>query len=506
MAETVVVGSGTVPTGTGTAGMKTQAGGQATTVSNAANATGGEGPGQFIEADIDDELFRFSQDDTPLMNLMLKAKKVPVDSPIVQHYMIDEQRCNITAAKKMPASTGFTTILQLSAEDQSLPQEYDTIIVRNVDGYDSKGVKTPGKDLMLFVTGTDDASGCPIVRAMNGPKTNPNDQYGKVPEIPAGTKMTILANALYETQKEVAPDLIVPQPTEIFLQKRGMNQVVSDYFDAQKKRIPFTQAIIAEQQIKNFKMEGNRTLWVGRNGRVQVKTKLGWQNVWTTEGVRWQFKKELQHTGKWTVEEFIGLAKMFYTGEDVPKTAIALCGKNFLENVQCIDYSKHPEIQISVKTNTIGWSVTNIHTVFGDIELKREPTLDTLGYSNSCALLGEDRLVHYVYKNESSFNEQVEGEEAKRSGVLVWDGLGLKGSCHIWVDGEGEGSNTGSTNFVLWKETTAPDVSGLNGSDSPVYYLLEDVPAIASGAKKGELWYYSGKESSWKEYTGVIKG
>lgn len=506
MAETVVVGGGTVPTGTGTAGMNTQASGQATTVSNAAGATGGEGPGQFIEADIDDELFRFSQDDTPLMNLMLKAKKVPVDSPIVQHFMIDEQRCNITAVKKMAASTGYTTILQLSAEDQSLPQEYDTIIVRNVDGYDSKGVKTPGKDLMLFVTGTDDASGNPVVRAMNGPKTNPTDQYSKVPEIPAGTKMTILANALYETQKEVAPDLIVPQPTEIFLQKRGMNQVVSDYFDAQKKRIPFTQAIIAEQQIKNFKMEGNRTLWISRNGRVQVKTKLGWQNVWTTEGVRWQFKKELQHTGKWTVEEFIGLAKMFYTGEDVPKTAIALCGKNFLENVQCIDYSKHPEIQISVKTNSIGWSVTNIHTVFGDIELKREPTLDTLGYSNSCALLGENRLVHYVYKNESSFNENVVGEEAKRSGVLVWDGLGLKGSCHIWVDGEGEGSNADSTNFVLWKETTAPDVSDLNGSDSPVYYLLEDVPAIASGAKKGELWYYSGKDSKWKEYTGVIKG
>lgn len=498
---TVQIATPTAQTSPGSAGGQTQVPGAATTMSNAAAATGGIAPGNFVEPDIDDELFKFSSDDTPLMNLMLKAKKVNVDSPEVEHYMIDEPRSSVTTSAKLEAATGMTCLLPLPAEDQRLPQDHTTLRVRGVDGYAPDGkTKTAGKDLMLFVVGKDKASGNPIVTACNGVKSQPSDAYSKVPEIPAGTTIDILANALYETQKKVAPDLIVPQPTTVYLQKRGMNQVVSDYFDKQKKRIPFSQALIAEQAIANFKRKGNRSLWVGIATKFMVDTQLGEQYVYTTEGIRWQFKKELQHNGKWVIEQLIGLAKMFYTGEDVPPTAIGLCGKNFLENIQCIDFSKHPEIQVSVKTNSIGWQVTNIHTVFGDIELKREPTLDRLGYSNSAALLGENRLVHYVYKSEKSFEEDVEGEEAKRNGVLIWDGLGLKGTCHIWVDGEGEGANAGSTTFVMWDGTAAPSTTP--NTKSPVYYLMHDVPEIAAGAKAGELWYFDGK--AWKEYVGEL--
>ncbi len=504
MAEEVKVGVNATEPVPGTAGVESHVPGTPTTVSSVADATGGIGAGNLVQPDIDEELFRFNSDDTPLMNLMLKAKKVNVNSPEVDHYQIDEPRAVLTLAQGITKSDSDTAVLELSPEDKNIPQAYMTLLVKGTNGYDEKGVETPGKDLLLFVAGKN-AEGKPIVRACNGYKKE-GEQLTKVPTIPAGSKLVILSNALYETQKEVAPDLIIPQPTTIYLQKRGMNQVVSDYFAAQKKRIPFSQAIIAEQAIANFKTKGNRTLWAGRKSKFQVETKLGYQWVYTTEGVRWQFKKELQHTGKWTVEKLIGLAKMFFTGEDVPKVAIALCGKNFLEGIQCIDYSKHPEIQISVKTNSIGWAVTNIHTVFGDIELKREPTLDRLGYSNSCALLGEGRLVHYVYSTEHKFEEDVEGEEAKRSGIIVWDGLGLKGSCHIWVDGEGETSNSGSTNFVMYDGTTAPVVTDFetNQTNSPVYYLLQDVSAIANGAKAGELWYYDGKAKVWKEYESEI--
>lgn len=489
--------------GKGTAGLSTQVGGQPTTVGAASTATGGIAPGQFVETDIDEELFKFNSDDTPLMQLMLKAKRVNADSPIVEHYMIDEAKSSVNTESALTAGTALQAVLPLKGEDQPLVHTYDTLRVRGVDGYDATGAKTPGKDLMLWVVGKDTTTGNPVVRAVNGTKDSADDMYSKVPAIPAGTTIDLLGNALYETQKVVPPDLVIPKPTLIQLQKRGMNSIVSDYFDAQKKRIPFTRAIIAEAAINNFKRKGNRTLWVSRSGQFMVETeKVGTQMVYTTEGVRWQFKKELQHSGKWTYEELIGLAKMFFTGEDVPNTCIALSGKNALENIQCIDFTKHPEVQISVQTNKLGWKVTNIHTVFGDIQFKREPTLDRLGYSNSIALLGEDRLVHYVYqsKQDSQFNENIEGEEAKRNGVITWDGLGLKGTCHIWVDGEGEGSNSDSTVFVMWNSTDAPTTT--SGTVSPVYYLLQDCTGIGANAKLGELWYYDG--SAWREYTGEL--
>lgn len=473
--------------------------GQPSSVSGLANATGGVNAGNLIESDVDLQLFRFNTDDTPLMNLMLRAKKVKVNSPEVDHYMIDEPKSTLTVVADF-AGGRTQTVLSLANGEQNLPRQYTTLLVKGVDGYDRDGkTPTPGKSLMLFVTGHDANSGNPIVKAVNGSKNSPDEEVSAIPAIPAGTKVVMLANSLYETQKEVDPDIIVPQPTRVFLQKRGMNQVVSDYFDSQRKRIPFAKAVVAEQAIANFKVRGNRTLWAGRAGKFQINVpNMGMQYVYTTEGLRWQFKRELQHSGRWSVEKIIALAKMFFTGEDVPKTALLLAGKDLLEQIQCIDYSKHPEIQISTKVNSVGWTVTNFHTVFGDIEIKREPTLDRLGWSRSGALIGEDRLVHYVYSAEHSFEDRVEGHEASRNGILIWDAIALKGSCHIWIDGEGETASEGNECLMLWDSPEAPK----DNAAGMIYYLVSDCLGISPLAKSGSMWTRDGE--TWKEYSGDV--
>ena len=499
--ENVPVGGTTTTTpAPGTAGVQSQVPGAPTTVSGVAGATGGVGPGNLIQSDLDQELYKFKSDDTPLMQLMLKARKVKVNSPEVEHYMIDEPRANVTTTTKVTAGASKNFVLSLAANDSAIPQEYGTLLVNGVDGYAEDGkTKTPGKDLMLFVTGKDTTTDNPICRAVNGPKANTTDEYCTTPEIPAGTTLTILSNALYETQKKVAPDLIVPQAQTVYLQKRGMNQIVSDYYEAQKKKIPFGKAVIAEAAITNFKVRGNRTLYAGRKGKMTVQTpEVGPQTIYFTEGVRYQVKKELNHTGKWIIEEIIALAKMTFTGEDVPKNVIALCGKNFLENIQCIDYSKHPEIQITTKTNPVGWVVTNFHTVFGDIEFKHDPTLDRLKWSNSAFIVAPDRLVHYQYSAEHSSKDRVEGEEATREAILVWDALALKGSCHIWINGEGGSENSTAVQIHLWDSAEAP-TSPVEGG---VYYLLQDCPGINADAVSGQMWQY--KSEAWIEYAGEV--
>lgn len=502
--ETVNVG-GQNPTPTpGSAGVQSQVGGAATTVSNVAGATGGINAGNLIESDLDKNLFKFKSDDTPLMQLMLIAKKVKVTSPIVEHYMIDEPRSSVTTTTAVAKATTQQFVLPLPSNDAAIPRPYGTLLVDGVDGYTEDGqTLTPGKPLMLFVVGHDTLTGNPIVRAVNGPKATKADEYCTTPAIPAGTTCIILANALYETQKEVDPDLIVPQPTQVYLQKRGMNQIVSDYYEAQKKKIPFGKAIIAEAAITNFKVRGNRTLYAGRKGKMKVTTdKVGVQDIYFSEGVRYQVKKELQHLGEWTVEEVIALAKMVFTGEDVPKSVVCLAGKNFLENIQCIDYSKHPEIQISTKTNPVGWVVTNFHTVFGDLEFKHDPTLDRLKWSNSAFIVAPDRLVHYQYSAEHTSRDRVEGEEATRESMLVWDALALKGSCHVWINGESTtingNINTDATHFHLYEGETAP----ANPADGCVFYLITDCLGISTEAVKGTLWQY--KNGKWSEYIGDV--
>lgn len=488
----------------GTAGLGTQLPGVATTVSEIADASGGIAPGALVVPDIDEELYRFNSEDTPFLGLILKAKKVKTSSPEVEHFMIDEPRSSVKTKTQLTANDTSSAPLPLEEKDKRLAPACSTLLVSGVDGYAEDGkTRTPGQDLMLFVTGVDQSTQSPIVRAVNGPKDNPSDEYCKLVDIPAGTTIYILSNAMYETQKNVDPDAIIPQGKLIYLQKRGMNQVVSDYFDAQKKRIPFARAIIAEQAIANFKAKANRTMWFGRKSKFKVNVPgMGMQYAYTMEGARWQITKELQHTGKWTVEKVIALAKMFFTGEDVPSTAILLAGKNFLEAIQCIDYSKHPEITITTKENAVGWKVTNIHTVFGDIEIKREPTFDKMGRSNSAALIGMGRLVHYTYANEHTFNDRIEGEEATRSGIIVWDAVALKGSCHIWIDGDGDArSDSKSLGLRMWDKTDAPQGGEL--VTGAVYYLLQDCKSINAAAVSGTMWQWTG--SAWDMYAGEIK-
>ena len=126
----------TVTTSPGTGGLGSQVPGQAATVSAAAQATGDIGPGHFIESDIDRELYQFNSDDTPLMQLMLRAKRVTVTSPEVEHYALDEPRCQAVTSAKIGDGTNENEVLKLEKADRGLVQPYTTILVKGVDGYD----------------------------------------------------------------------------------------------------------------------------------------------------------------------------------------------------------------------------------------------------------------------------------------------------------------------------------------------------------------------------------
>lgn len=485
----------------GQAGAETQLPGQPTTVSGVAEATGGVGGDGLIQPDIDEQITLIGTDEFVLDGLMRRAKrKVKVTGYEVDHYIIDEQKASVFTKEEYTGSNQKQGVIKLESEDQELFQEYGTILVKGVDGYDEKG-KTPiaGTDLMLYIVGKD-SSNDPICRAINGPKSNETDEYCNMPTIPQGTELVILSNALAETQKEVAPDIIMPTPKRVFLQKTAMNQIVSDYFDAQKKRIEFQQATIAEAALKQYRRKNNRTLWVGRKGKFRLdRGKMGIQYVYFTEGVRWQFKREWEHKGAWTFEDIIALAKMKFTGQDCSNEAMWLMGRDQLEQVQNIDFTKHKDISMTSK-EVWGFACTQLHTVFGDFYLKHEPTLDYIGYSNSGGIFDLNGLVRYYIKNEEKSREKIEGEEANRDAVISINALALKGYSHIWVNGdESNDGLTGVTIVVEWNNATdAPEEPKMN----QVFYLKQACTGINASSKAGEFWRWDGE--AWVQYKGEI--
>lgn len=498
---TVVVTENGAQASPGQAGVNSQVPGQATTVSGVEQATGGVGGDGIIQSDIDNQIFLIGTDETVLDGIMRKAKRqVRVKSFEVDHYIIDEQKAVVETTEKYTAAESQTAVLKVASKDAGLFQEFGTIIVKGVNGYDPTGQEElEGFDLMLFIVGKDKSNGgSPIVMAVNGPKTSGSDQYCTVPTIEAGSKLVILSNACAETQKNVAPDIIVPSPVRVYLQKTIMNQIISDYFDSVKKRIPFQEATIAEAAVKQYRRKNNRTLWIGHKGKFVVdRGEMGSQNVYTTEGIRWQIKREWQHDGDWTFEEVIALAKLKFTGSDCSKEAFWLMGRDQLESIQNIDFTKHKDITMTSK-EVWGFACTQLHTVFGDFYLKHEPTLDVIGYSNSGAILDMEGLVRYWMKNEEKSTEKIEGEEAKRQAVISINALALKGYSHIWVEGDYKGSLPGATIVIKYNDASnAPT----DPKTDQIYYLEQACTGI-SDSKAGEFWRWNG--SAWEKFEGEI--
>lgn len=510
--------------GAGSAGLQTQLGGAPTTVSGVQNASGGMG--ELVLPEVDKRIFLFERDKNALMQLMLMAKRVNVKSMEVKHYAIDQGTPIVTVA----GVNG--NIITLVNADKGKVRAYDTLMVKGVKGYDyvvgTGNVKTR-RPLQLFVksVNNDDTITCV---ATNGVKQAVTDQYGSLPTssspssnntnvIVAGTKLVRMANALYETQKWVDPNTIIPVPDDLYLQKRGMTNIVSKYLATQNMEIPYDEAVKAEAQLREFKAAGNRTLLISQQNKMLVRSSMG-DDQWdyTTNGVRWQVKRELKHRGKWTAEDIFALVKMYYGGADKPKSGLWLVGENLGLSLQLIDWSGHPEVTMEpYKNETLGWVVTRLHTLFGDLQIKIEETLNDCGYQNSGIIIGEDRLVHYVRSGESNYTEEVLGEEATRNGVLVSDALGLKGNCHVWVDGDDDDDDTApnADEFRLWGSETAPTSADL--VDGIIYVFANALTLEVKDGDNvvqtvtvdaGEAYKYSATDNSnkggWKKFYGAI--
>lgn len=502
MASVSVVPLGTPNPSNGIGGLPTQGNGEATTVSNAS-----ELGTNLIDADVDDQIVGIASDESVIDTIKRKIRRqVRVSSFEVDHYLIDDKRSKAytnetyTGIKATRAEIPFST-----TGERKIFQEYYTAICKGVNGYDPTGqIELPGVDLMLFFVGKNSTTEAPIAMAVNGPKVNATDDYCYVPTIPIGTEIILLSSAAYETQKFIAPSTIVPVPERMYLQKQLCNSIVSDYFAAQKKRIQFSEAQIAEAVLRQFRLESCRTAWVGQPGKFKVQAMdnaMGYQWDYFSKGIRWQFKRQYDLSSNITFADLINLSMVKFTGFNCTKKAIWLLGKQLLNDIQKIDLTLHKNISVT-GDKVFGIECTKIHTVFGDIDLIHDPTLDALGYAHCGGLIDENGLVRYYMKNEDAKTENVDGEEAKREVVMTIDCLCLKGYSHIWVNGAAAESDIPGASRVI-SSATLPDSPNIND----VVILTADVNHNVNGVSKkwfgaGSVVTYNG--NTWVEYTGEI--
>ena len=423
---------------TGSEGLSTQQVGQTASVSNLEQT--GEGA-SIIDEQIDEEIAKFRPDFFPLDTIVRRAvQKRMRGNYEVQHYDVDSAQITADTVTAYTANTSTKRAkLLLSTDDKDVFQKYDTIEVAGVNGYDETGQLEQEGNLMLYVVGVNSDDQLPIVIAINGPKVNPTDLESYITTIPAGSTLVGGPNACSESQLFVPPSNSTPVPTLVYMQKKIFNTSMTDYFKNVKKKINWTKQDIHEQAVWEFRRKGEIGYLFGHKGKILTKDdslpNRQAENVYFQEGIWWGIKNFYDYVpGAFTYNDFIGITKMKFTGNNGSKIGFFGCGKDLLEDMLKIDYTKFKDMNV-VGSTKWGIEMTSFKSSFGTLNVVHMPILDMTGRSKYGMVLDIDYLVRYYMKEMDSrtLDMAVQGEEAERDITQQIDCLALKGYSHMII-------------------------------------------------------------------------
>lgn len=398
-----------------------------------------------------------------------RMKQVAVKGYEVDAYASGASLLDVDTAQAYTNAGSDTTINLKSiipAGTDNLFAKSSTILVHNENG------QTDGEPILFIVEKS--ASGI-IAECWNSTR---GDQ---IPDIPAGTRLSILANACAESEMNVAPENYQPRPETIYLQKKICNIVMTDHFKEVVKKVPFFEQDIKDNALYNFRRKCSRTFWIGypfKKKYVQ-NNDMGEEYIYGSKGMMRQIKMSYTtETNQISYYDLVAISKLQFTKFSANNKAVGYCGRGFIENLLNIDFTKHKDIAFTSET-TIGVNITKYRDSFGEIEFKHDPTLDDLGYEEHCYIFDIDNATRYYKDNERVIKVDMkegagDNREATRDVYIQADAVSTRGHNSIMVRlGEGSKTNTLVTASISLTPSTSVPVA--NPTDGQLIFLVTDV-------------------------------
>lgn len=458
--------------------------------------------GDLAEPEIDEYISKFRPYKFALdTDLRTKAKQVKVKGYEVEHYASGSTPLNgtIYAQVAKGGTVELTAGTHISKDDLKMLAPYSTLCLPNVMGYDEAGTTQEGA-LMLEVL--ERRANSVVLGPINGPIESGEM---KVPVITAGNEFMVCANACSESQMQVAPENYQPRPKTVYLQKKIVNMVMTDHFKEIVKKVPFYEQDLKDDALYNFRRKSSRTLWVGKQRRVKrlISDTMGEEFVYTSEGILRQITNMFAMNDTLSFADLVAICKMQFTDYSVSNEAEVYCGKDFMEKLLNIDFTKHKDISFTAHQD-IGVDIRSFNSTWGRLNFKHEQALDDLGYSGAAVVIDMKSSTRYIKEEDKTQMVDMkkgagETREATREIHTQIDCLALHGHNSILV---------GPTELLFkFKDaskatilTTKASLEGFTPTDGMVVYLTAD----AGGFAKGSLVQYSSLTKTWTEYTGEI--
>jgi hypothetical protein len=387
--------------------------------------------GDIVEDEWDKEVAHYQEKKFPLDTMIrLRAKQRKATGYEVGHFR--EGSTVLDMVVKGNIGDGTKTSIDLTSSnvsgDISTFAAHRLIAVNGVSGYvDGSSTEEEGT-LILFVKSNDGDKATCI--ALNGKSTEVGGPT-TCPVIPDGTKLSALSNACYESQLVVAPSNFQPRPKVAFLQKHIFNYVITDHYKELMKKTPHAEKEIRDAAMYDFRRQRERNSLIGTQRKFLFNVpNMGKQYIYTSNGVLPQLINKFG-VDEWDYATLIAISKMQFTDFSENSEADFFMGKNLLEKVQNIDFTKHKDIEYKGET-VAGIEIVAFKSIFGKLNFIHCPQLDDLGMSDYGFICDLKNAVRYVKEagkedTKSMDDGSENAQEAERTRHIEIDAICLKG-------------------------------------------------------------------------------
>lgn len=386
-----------------------------------------------------------------LLNLALRSRKVRVASDTVRIRDEKSTQTTLLTTQELARQNGLSAKIHVS--DPSILRPGDRLAAIGVDGYSTDGQRQLlGSHLMIYVLSIDD-DGLPVVRALNGRKNNPDDEYGSLPRIPASTVLIRLSG--YGTTD------LHEEPQEYRLCRSLLSHTIREYLSARAYDVTMPDADEAENELIGYARSRNRDLWFAQEAAIKV----GDQTCRFNKGLRHAAQSTLI-PGDLTVAKFMAAAEIFFT-KSAGDSAILFAGSELYKDIFRLTQQG---LQADPVVNEFGWSVIRVSTPGGMVEVVREQDLDAVSSGKSGAMIGKDSIVTYART-----------QAARTGDITLMEYTHFSGYSLLISSGR----DTPARDFIiLWDSSDKPD----SIQDEDKCYFISDCPAVNAAVKAGQLW------------------
>ena len=371
-----------------------------------------ESPGLLLN-EVDQRITKIRPMSTPIDQISRHAGSRKAGAMIVDYYSVDTKPTKAVTTEATALGNSATVKIDID----NLFDIGDTILAKDVKGYEADGKTVSNSDLVLYVQNKSD-DGYPVVIAVNGSGEN-----NQVPVIPNGTTLIRMGRAATELDVQTAQFEALPKKDQNYCQIFKMQVEQSTYQRMTNKEVDWNFSDIEEIAVSDMRLAIEKSYLFGVRRLIKDNKKKS--EVYLTGGIWWQAGKEFEYDKEKDIDAKIltNMLQDTFTGNSGNKRKILIAGSNLINKLNTMEYQKN----ITAKDKITIWGIDfdALISKFGTLYVLHSEVFDDVDMPDCGLILDPEYLTKWSFETLDRLKLDL-----KTPGIRNTDGVVLtEASC-----------------------------------------------------------------------------